>query len=40
MHTTILKEIESIEQLHDKLGTAVSIFGSARILRGTSCSKS
>jgi len=34
MHETILRELESIEQLSDRVGTAVSIFGSARIKPG------
>ncbi|WP_233837057.1 TIGR00730 family Rossman fold protein [Paraburkholderia sp. ZP32-5] len=31
MHATILRELESIEQLSECVGTAISIFGSARI---------
>ncbi|MBC8748677.1 MULTISPECIES: LOG family protein [Paraburkholderia] len=34
MHAIILRELESIEQLSDRVGTAVSIFGSARIKPG------
>jgi uncharacterized protein (TIGR00730 family) len=34
MHATILRELESIEQLSGRVGTAVSIFGSARIKPG------
>jgi uncharacterized protein (TIGR00730 family) len=35
MHTTILKELDSIEQTLGCIGTAVSIFGSARIAPGS-----
>lgn len=34
MHATILRELESIEELSDRVGTAISIFGSARIKPG------
>lgn len=35
MHTTILRELDSIEQTLGCIGTAVSIFGSARIAPGS-----
>ncbi|RSZ56412.1 TIGR00730 family Rossman fold protein [Massilia atriviolacea] len=35
MHTTILRELDSIEQTLGRIGPAVSIFGSARIAPGS-----